>query len=221
MKLSTGSLTIAVFAVAFATANMVSAQSMGRGGSTTGGSGFGTTNGSSTNGSTNGGQGSTSGSARQNAGGGDTESIGRDSDRTLSDVGTQTNGARTGLGGLGALGGLGGFGGGGFGGLSPFGLNPFGTGANAAEAKPTIRTRLRSEVVVPPRAPLVTQSTLQYQVSRSLSQPRFQGVGATFNGSTAIIAGTVRSEQDRRMAELLLRLEPGVSQIDNQIRVVP
>jgi hypothetical protein len=37
------------------------------------------------------------------------------------------------------------------------------------------------------------------------------------DGATAILTGTAASEKDRRMSELLMRLEPGVRRIDNQV----
>lgn len=146
------------------------------------------------------------------------QSISQLPDRVLQDVGAGTTSA---AGGLGRLGGLGGFGGGGLGGLSAFGLNPFGTGAGGSEAKPSVRTRLRSQVAVPVRTPGVAQSVAQTRVAKSLATPRFQGVGISVSDAGATINGTARSAEDRRMAELLLRLEPGINQVNNQIVVTP
>lgn len=146
------------------------------------------------------------------------QSISQLPDRTLQDVGAGTTGT---AGGLGRLGSLGGFGGGGLGGLSAFGLNPFGTGAGSSEAKPTVRTRLRSQVAVPVRSPGVAQSVAQTRVTRSLATPRFQGVGVSISDAGATITGTARTPEDRRMAELLLRLEPGINQVNNQVIVAP
>lgn len=145
-----------------------------------------------------------------------TSTMGAVVERRFADVGstTTTRGASR-------TGGLGGFGGGGFGGLSPFGLNPFGTGAGASDAKANIRTRLRSEVVLPSRPAGLTQTLSQQRVSRSYIQPRFRRVGVQMTDSVAVLSGTVASEADRRMAELMLRLEPGVASIDNQIIVSP
>jgi hypothetical protein len=139
--------------------------------------------------------------------------------RRFSDVGTGTTGTRGTTGGLGGLGGLGGFGG--LGGLSGLGLNPFGTTSTTTDSKPTIRTRLRSEVDIPARSVSNVQNSVQQQAVRNYSQPRFQGVGTSFEGSNAVIRGTVSNEKDRRMAELLLRLEPGISTVENRIIVAP
>lgn len=140
------------------------------------------------------------------------------SERRFSDVGTTTGG---GLGTARGTGGFGGFGGGGFGGLSPFGMNPFGNRAGSSQAKPKLRTSLRSEVVVPDRPMAATQAITLQRVSRSYAQPRFRGVNVEVNGTGTVLRGTVASEADRRMAEMVVRLEPGVSQVDNQLVVAP
>ncbi len=64
--------------------------------------------------------------------------------------------------------------------------------------------------------------TAQQQAARSMNQPRFSRVGiAAGSNGAMVLRGTVASESDRRMAELLMRLEPGVRSIDNQIVVAP
>jgi len=143
-----------------------------------------------------------------------TSTMGAVVERRFADVGSTTT-----TGGASRTGGLGGFGGGGFGGLSPFGMNPFGFGAGTSDTKATLRTRLRSEVVLPPRPAGLTQTFAQQRVNQSYLQPRFRGVGVQMTEAGAVLRGTVASEVDRRMAELMLRLEPGVSSIDNQIVV--
>ena len=125
------------------------------------------------------------------------------------------NGAGGGLGGLG-----GGFGGGfgGFGGLGGiFGNQGVGGGQSS---QPAIRTRLRSAVEVTP--PLQTQ--IQQSANRRFYQvparAGLQNVSVVVEGQTAIVTGTVSSERERRMSELLMRLEPGVRNVDNRTRVV-
>lgn len=217
-----------IVCVAILTVNCIANQSyaQSRSGQTGGGTGLGSGGIGSIGGGSTGGIGSSGGTigggsqtgGTTGAAGETGQSISQLPDRTLQDVGTGTTGA---AGGLGRLGGLGGFGGGGLGGLSAFGLNPFGTGAGSSEAKPTVRTRLRSRVAVPVRSPGVAQSLAQTRVSKSLATPRFQGVGVSVSDAGATITGTARSAEDRRMAELLLRLEPGINQVNNQIVVAP
>jgi hypothetical protein len=141
----------------------------------------------------------------------------------LQDVGTA---GAAGTGGLGGLGGLGGFGGGrglgGFGGLSPFGANPFGTN-NAASAKPSIRTRLVNGVErlesMPQGASIAAMPIRQISlapVSRIVNNHSIAVVDGV-----ATLTGEAKSAKDRRMAELILKLEPGIVKVDNRIVVSP
>lgn len=145
--------------------------------------------------------------------------------RRYANVGAKTG---TGAGGIGArgvsgagAGGIGGLGGGAGLGTSSFGLNQFGTTTASSEATPSVRTRLSSGVVMVPSSQALSQGTVQQNASRSMAQTRFRGVGVTVTNSTTVIGGTVKNESDRRMAELLLRLEPGVSRVENRVTVVP
>lgn len=154
-----------------------------------------------------------------------TGEVSRSADRMLSDAGEQARGTGAGAAGLGGMGGLGGLGGmgmgmGGFGGMSPFGASPF--GASSADQTPSIRVRLRSDVRVPAQPPRAVQSRVQRQVLvNSPIQRRVSGMSVLVLDGVATITGTASNEQDRRMAELVLRLEPGVRQINNQIVVAP
>ncbi|TWT81876.1 BON domain protein [Planctomycetes bacterium CA13] len=119
----------------------------------------------------------------------------------------------------GAGGGFGGGFGGGLGGLSGFG-NLFGNNAGGATT-PAIRTRLRSAIQVPPVSPLRTQQRLTRQLQSLPSQGRLPNVNVNMNGQTAVLNGTVQSERERRMSELLMRLEPGVRMVENRIQIQP
>jgi hypothetical protein len=125
-------------------------------------------------------------------------------------------GAGGGLGGLG--GGLGGLGG--FGGLGNLFGNRFNTGA-AQSAKPAVRTRLRSAIDIQATPPATVQQVLNQRLRTLPTQPQLRGVNVTMQGRTAIIRGEVGSQRDRRMTELLMRLEPGVRSVDNQVTVLP
>jgi hypothetical protein len=118
-----------------------------------------------------------------------------------------------------AGGGLGGLGGG-FGGLGGFG-NLFGNLNNqSSSTKPAIRTRLRSAVNVPATPPLQVQQIATRRFRSLASRPQLRGIQVTMQGRTAVISGRVRSDRDRRMSELLMRLEPGVGRVDNQVVVM-
>ncbi|TWU66325.1 MULTISPECIES: BON domain-containing protein [Crateriforma] len=129
---------------------------------------------------------------------------------------TTTTTGRTGGGG--ATGGFGGLGGGGLGSL--FG-NAFGFGGNAGgNNQPSIRTRVRSAVQVPPRPATQVRSSAVKTFSR-LNRRGYGGVNVQVTGQTATLQGTVASEKDRRMSELLMRLEPGIYDVQNNLQVAP
>lgn len=151
-----------------------------------------------------------------------TGQVGRSPDRMLQDVGGAGAGGAAGLRGMGGIGGLGGGRGmGGFGGLSPFGANPFGTN-NAATAQPSIRTRLVNGVeplASRPQGAAIAGTPRQIfsaPVSRIVN-----GYSIDVSDGVATLSGVAKSAKDRRMAELVLKLEPGINQIDNRIVVAP
>jgi len=114
-------------------------------------------------------------------------------------------------------GGLGGFGGvGGFGGLFD-GANSTGAESN----RPVLRTRLRSAIQVQPRPPFYVQQLATSRFQSLPNRPQLRGVNVSMQGRTAVLQGRVRSESDRRMSQLLMRLEPGVSRVENRVIVSP
>ena len=127
-------------------------------------------------------------------------------------TGRQGGGRAGGMGGIGGMGGMGGLGG-------LFG-SAFG-GQGAGQGQQAVRTRLRSGVEVQSVAPAAIQSQVRQRLSSLPVGERLNGVEITMDGRTAILTGQVESEQRRRMSELLIRLEPGVSRIDNRLTVDP
>ncbi len=171
---------------------------------------------------------------REGAVGEFTEPVGASTTSSAAGLSTGTGSRRAG----------GGFAGGGLGGLGG-GLGAAfndSLGATGDESVPPLRTRLRSAVELPPtnaydqisreiavNTRLQRTSTLGPRPrdrgliapgadDGSSSQPLY-GVNVQMQGRTAILQGTVSSPADRRMSELLMRLEPGVSQVDNRISV--
>lgn len=136
-----------------------------------------------------------------------------DSVRSLNTTAVAGGGTTTTGGRGGGLGGLGGFG------LGGFGASGF--GQSATQAKPTLRTRLRSSVSVAPLQTQQIQSSAQSRFYQTPSISRMSGVQVSMIEGTAVINGVVRSEKDRRMSELLMRLEPGVRNVSNQVTVSP
>ncbi|MFG0254345.1 MAG: BON domain-containing protein [Rhodopirellula sp. JB053] len=143
--------------------------------------------------------------------------------------------------GTGAAGGRSTFGGGFGGGLGAAFGNLFNNNANSSSnSTPPIRTRLRSGVQIPAgtmsnRVPRQISAQSRFQAAGTL-QPRgeglagvaggyagnpYSGVNVQLQNGTAVLQGNVASEKDRRMSELLMRLEPGVSSVQNRISVAP
>lgn len=59
---------------------------------------------------------------------------------------------------------------------------------------------------------------------RIVQIPQRHGLGSvnvSMQGRVATITGTVTTEKQRRMSELLMRLEPGVSSVQNNVIVTP
>lgn len=112
-------------------------------------------------------------------------------------------------------GGLGGFGGvGGFGRL----FDSVAPGSTQ-DARPIIRTRLRSAVRVQPRTPQYVGRVATSRFQLLADRPSMRGVQVRMEGRTAVLQGRVGSENDRRMSELLMRLEPGISNVENRVVV--
>ena len=133
-----------------------------------------------------------------------------------ADATSSTGGGGFGGGGFGGIGGLGGLGG--FGGLNSL----FGGGLGGAQSsQPAIRTRLRSAIDAAPIPPQRVQQTARNRIRTLPSSAQLSGVSVTIDGRTAVVTGVVNNERDRRMSELLMRLEPGVSRVENRVILAP
>ena len=118
---------------------------------------------------------------------------------------------------------FGGGGGGGFGGFGGLGalFGGGGFGNTSGSNRPVIRTRLRSAIQVAPVAPRRVQVVANKRISSTPVRSGLQNTSVSMNGRTAVISGTVSSDRDKRMAQLLMRLEPGVSSVQNNVVVIP
>lgn len=115
---------------------------------------------------------------------------------------------------------FGGFGGGrmgGFGGFGNFG-NLFG-GNSGSQAKPPVRARLRGSVDVPAEMVRAGEIRTRQNIQSTPAQRIVNGYSASVEDGVARISGTASNDKQRRMAELLLRLEPGVRRVENNITV--
>ncbi|MEL6107033.1 MAG: BON domain-containing protein [Planctomycetota bacterium] len=144
------------------------------------------------------------------------DTLGGSSASNLGNVGDDANTGGFGGGGGGGIGGFGGLGGL-FGGLG----GAFGGNQGAGSQRPIIRVRLRSAVNVAPMA----DSSVQLNANRRLvslpTTQRLPNVRVAVNDGTALMTGTVKTERERRMSQLLMRLEPGVKRVENRIVVTP
>lgn len=78
-------------------------------------------------------------------------------------------------------------------------------------------------LVLAPDMPELATTAVQSSLARHLERsPRIQWTGpweVSMSGRTAVLQGDVASEQDRALAEALVQFEPGVSQVQNDLRV--
>lgn len=116
--------------------------------------------------------------------------------------------------------GMGGFGlgGGGFG-RGGFGNTGFGAGGQQNQ-EPSIRTRLVAQVDVARPSSGQRLNEIRGHLQDLPNSERFTGVDITVEGRTAVLTGNVESPRDRRLIEGLVRLEPGISKVENNVRVV-
>jgi hypothetical protein len=63
------------------------------------------------------------------------------------------------------------------------------------------------------------QTSLQQTISESSSLPSRSGIVVAVDGDTVVLRGTAGSERERRLAEALLRLSPGVYDVRNNLEV--
>ncbi len=144
---------------------------------------------------------------------GTAEVRGLDSTTDPGAAGSSSSNRGGGVGGLGGLGGMGGLGG--LGGLSQL----FGGMGQSQQQQRSVRTRLSSGIQVTPLAASSVGNSVNSRLASMPTTSRFTGINVQMDGRTAILTGLVSSESDKRMARLLVRLEPGVSKIEDRIEV--
>lgn len=192
----------------------------GRSGTTSGRSG--TTSGRTGSTSTGFGGSSTSsfGGASTGFGGASTGFGGTSTGRT---GGTGFGGTSTGFGGTGA-GGFGGTGGGrgGIGGQNFGGQGFGGTGMNnAAQAVPLPRNisyTASLRFAAPPMTAPRMQTEVRAVLDRSISLSNPRAVEVATDGAVVVLRGTVKDEDEARLAENMIRLTPGVREVRNELK---
>lgn len=129
-------------------------------------------------------------------------------------------GATGGLGGS-AIGGLGGFGGrtGGLGGLGGFGGLGGGSGNSSAQAKKMIRPIVKPDIDVVRESPATIATNAQSRLARIPLPKKFRSVVSSVEGSTIVLRGQVATESEKRLVERLVKLEPGIDLVRNEVTV--
>lgn len=137
----------------------------------------------------------------------------------LGGLGGGLGGLGGGLGGLG--GGLGGLGGiGGLGGMNNRNrAGGFGAQGNQ-QGKKTIRATVKPDFVLPAGSVPAVTSRIEERISRSPIQDRLRNLDIRVVGGEVTLRGSVATEADKRLMERLMKLEPGVDSVRNELTVV-
>lgn len=130
----------------------------------------------------------------------------------LGGLGGGIGGLGGGLGGLGGIGGLGGLGG------SRTNRDQLGGGRNAS-GKGQIRAVVRPDIDFNQGARNASFNTIPERMSRLPLPERLRNISATVESGVVVLRGSVPTESDKRMVEKLVMLEPGVTQVQNEVSV--
>ena len=134
-----------------------------------------------------------------------------------------------GLGGLGGLGGggLGGFGGGGLGGVGGLGglggnRSRTGTGTGTAgQSKNKVRAVAKPDIeLASPRTSQSIGASLETRMTKLPLPAKLRNVTVKFEGDVVVLRGQVATESDKKMIERLVKLEPGVNSVLNEVKVL-
>jgi len=88
-----------------------------------------------------------------------------------------------------------------------------------SRAEIPIATTYSIDFNTPIAAPTAISTKISDQLNRWHSNASAGGVNVQIVGKTAVLQGTVPSDHDRDMAAKLAMLEPGVSQVKNELQV--
>lgn len=106
-----------------------------------------------------------------------------------------------------------------FGNMNNMGMN--GMGMNGQNT-PQPGYVLHPVIDVPPAPPpSETVTRLQNVLTHSTSLPTLKGLNIRMDGDAVVLSGTVATDSERTLSEAILRLEPGVYRVRNDIQVKP
>jgi hypothetical protein len=129
-------------------------------------------------------------------------------------------GAYGGLGGLGGFGGIGQFGRGGFGQQGQFGSQ---LGATNQQNQRGANLKIPMRIgFTPSRTAIVERATrFESRITNFPGLEQARGVVVKLDGRTAVLQGKVATSRERDLIEQLARFEPGISQVQNELEIVP
>ena len=119
------------------------------------------------------------------------------------------------------------------GGFNTGGFNQFGNlnrmnnmfGGRTGQRGPTrmnLRTSVQLGSTAPPaQAPTVIGERVQTQIARISRIQEMGSVTVELEGRTAVLRGQVATEQDRALVGRMLLLEPGISDVRNELTFAP
>lgn len=109
----------------------------------------------------------------------------------------------------------------GMGGMNSRGMNSqFGQQNNSRNSKATIRATVKVRFPHTKVPPARVAQTVSARWNRIPLPEKFNGVDLNFENGVATLTGNVATAEDKRMAEKLILLEPGVSSVQNRLEVV-
>jgi hypothetical protein len=110
-----------------------------------------------------------------------------------------------------------------FGGMNRMG-NMSGMGMNGMSGQAVVQPGyvLRPNIEAPPIPPASeTAARLQIVLTQSTSLPSLRGLNLRIEGDVIVLSGTVATDSERTLSEAILRLEPGVYRVKNELQVRP
>ncbi len=164
--------------------------------------------------------------------GGATGGQGGQTGSTGSPFGTNAFSSNANTGGLGAAGGLGagglgglggGLGGGRLGGLGGIGglggLGGGGAGNASAQAKKMIRPIVKLDIETERPSSASQATSANSRLGRIPLPKKLQNVTSSVEGGLIVLRGQVATESDKRLVERLVKLEPGIDSVRNEVTV--
>ena len=108
---------------------------------------------------------------------------------------------------------------GGLGGLGGFGRGFGGNNAGANQKKNKIRPTVKPDIEYGARTSESIAAGLKTRFTKIPLPARVRGATASLEGNKVILTGEVSSESDKRLVERLVKLEPGVDLVQNDLTI--